>query len=373
MVSSSFLPGRGGIESYLAELCEELSPHVAVLAQATRDERPLPANLPYEAIGYPGSTVVPSKRLSEAIVTTARAVGTDRVLFGTPWPLALLGPRLKRSGLRYAAIVHGAEMLVPSVLPSLNRALARALSQADLLLPVSEFTRSKVTEFLRSKHVKEPPAEVLRARVDVARFDPDAGGDEVRRSFGLDRDARMLLCFGRLVRRKGVDRVIRCLDDIAGRIGKVALVVAGTGPERRRLERLARAIDSHVVFAGRVADDDAASVYASADVFVMAVADRWRGLDTEGLGVVLLEAAACGVPCVTGRSGGTEEAVVDGVTGFVVDGHDREALVDRVSRLLAEPDHAAAMGEAGRRFVTDAFARRPLPGGLVDWLALTDR
>ena len=372
LVTSSFLPGKGGIETYLAELCEELAPRLAVLAPAERDGQGIPGDLPYPALGYPGSMLIPSSSVSSAVLVAARAVGADRILFGTPWPLALLGPRLAAAGLRYSVVVHGAEILVPSAVPGIGRKLRGALAGADVLLPVSETTRARLLDFVGRGGGATPPTPVLRPRVDPDRFSPERRDETLRARYGLAHDARVILCFGRLVRRKGVDRVLRVLDRIADVVGEVAVVIAGSGPERARLERVARSVRSRVIFAGRVDHDLAPAVYAAADVFVLPARDRWGGLDTEGLGVVLLEAAASGVPCVTGVSGGTVEAVVDGRTGFVVDADDDEALVDRIAWLLNHREEAAGMGREGREFVIRRFAQRPLPRMLVDWLGVQE-
>lgn len=367
MVSSSFLPGRGGIESYLAELCDALAPRLGVLAPARRDGKSLPEDLGYPTRGYPGRLLVPGPRAARAIVATARSSGTDRVLFGTPWPQVLTGPRLRRAGLRYASIVHGAELLVPAAVPAVGGRLVRALSAADLLLPVSLFTAVRLRELLESAGVPVPPTAVLRARVDLDRFRPEARRAEARARFGIPPDAPVLLSFGRMVARKGLDRLVRALPAIAEEASDVTLVLAGTGPEEKRLRRLAARVPQRVVFAGRVPEAEAPGVYAAADVFVLPVADRWRGLDTEGLGVVLLEAAACEVPCVTGRSGGTPEAVVDGVTGFVVDARDPARLTSAIVRLLRDPVLARRMGGAGRTHVSEEFGGR-IPEALTQWL-----
>jgi phosphatidylinositol alpha-1,6-mannosyltransferase len=87
-----------------------------------------------------------------------------------------------------------------------------------------------------------------------------------------------------------------------------------------------------------------------ADVFAMPCRTRGAGLDVEGLGIVYLEASACGVPVVAGRSGGAPETVRDGETGVVVDGTDVAAIAAAVSGVLADPDAAAAMGAAGRQW-----------------------
>lgn len=368
LVSSSFLPGRGGIESYLAELCDDLAPRLAVLAAARREGRALPSDLGYPTHPFDGRLLIPGRAAARATIAAARRENTDRVLFGTPWPLVLIAPRLRRAGLRYAVIVHGAELTVPAAVPGVQARLARALAGADLLLPVSDYTARRTRALLEKFEFAVPAMEVLRARVDLALFSPEADGAAARRRLGLAEQDRVVLCFGRLVARKGVDRLIRALDEVARRVPDALLVVAGTGPEEKKLRRLARRRRARVVFAGRVPEEDAPGVYAAADVFALAVADRWFGLEIEGLGVVLLEAAACGVPCVTGRSGGTPEAVVDGSTGFVVDSTNESGLARRIVDLLTDPSLAARLGAEGRRHVERNFARRAVPGRLVAWL-----
>lgn len=387
MVSSSFLPGRGGIESYLAELCDLLAPRLAVLAAGSRDGKPLPSNLGYPTHPFHGRLLWPGRAATSAIVRASRIEDTDKVLLGTPWPLVLLGPRLAARGLRYSVIVHGAEMLVPSAVPMVRSRLARALAGAELLLPVSHYTADALRSFLTKHGETVPPIELLRARVDLERFHPGVDTSAVRERYGIGEHERVVLCFGRLVERKGVGRAIRALPVIARRVPEVVLVVAGTGPESRSLQDLARknglqvAVHSEhhaastaeagprVIFTGRVPEEDAPAVYAMADVFTLPVVDRWFGLEIEGLGVVLLEAAGCGVPCVTGRSGGTPEAVLDKETGFVIDSRDEAALADRITTLLEDRELAEQMGRAGRKHVGAEFSERSLPPALLAWLS----
>jgi phosphatidylinositol alpha-1,6-mannosyltransferase len=127
---------------------------------------------------------------------------------------------------------------------------------------------------------------------------------------------------------------------------------------------------------GRVPDEDLAAVYGAADVFAMCCRERWGGLEAEGFGIVFLEAAACGVPAVAGRSGGAWEAVEDGVTGFVVDPLDAGAVAGALTALLTDPARRAAMGAAARAraeasFAYDGLAARltPLARGDLSVLA----
>ena len=367
VVTSSFLPGRGGIESYLAALCEEVAPRLAVMAPRERDGLPLPMDLPYRTVPGPPLMLVPRPTVARAIVDAAGEIGVERVVFGTPWPLVLVAPALARAGIVYSIIAHGAELVAPSVAPGVSWRLAQALEGADALFAVSDYTANKMTEFLSRRGRQVPPVDILRARVDVERFRTDLEVAEARERYGVGPDDKVILCFGRLVARKGIDRLIAALPAIRRRVPEAVLVVAGTGPQEDDLKKKAAEV-GRVIFTGRVPAEVAPNVYAMADVFALAVVDRYRGLEIEGLGIVLLEAAACGVPCVTGRSGGTPEAVVDGSTGFVIDATDPAQLVDRIAGLLENPHLAKQMGEAGRKHVIEHFYETSRLRPLLEWL-----
>jgi phosphatidylinositol alpha-1,6-mannosyltransferase len=312
----------------------------------------------------------PDRHLAQLVAGAARRLGTDRILFGTPWPLALLGPHLARKGFRYASLAFGAELLVPASIPLLRDHFTAALAGADLLFPMSDFTAQRLRSLMNSRTRPPPPIEVLRARIDLDRFSPQEASPEACARFGLSDGDAVVLYLGRLVRRKGVHRLIDALPDLTAGPRRVTLVIAGAGPEEGRLRRLAARIKSRVIFAGRVSDDDAPALYRVADVFALPVADRWRGLETEGLGVVLLEAAACGTPCVTGRSGGTVEAVVDGTTGHIVDARNRSELVGALNSILADPGRGSKMGSDGRNFVARHYPPEHVPESLRHWLGL---
>lgn len=368
LVTTSFLPGRGGIESYLAELCLELAPDLAVLAPAQRDGKPIPSDLPYRTFPYASQTVVPGTAMVRAIDEAARELGVDRILFGTPWPLSLIAPRVAALGYPYGFIVYGAELLVPTAAPGLRGLILDVLARSDFVLSCSNYTLDRLAGMLRGRGFDMPPHERLPARVDMSRFRPDVDTSAIRSQLGLSDDDRIVLSFGRLVERKGVHRMIDVMGEVNRRVPEAVFVVAGGGPEERNLRRQAEVSGGRVVFAGRVAEEDAPALFATADVFTLPVVDRHFGLEIEGLGVVMLEAGACGTPSVIGRSGGSPETVVDGETGYVIDARDRGVLADRVGYLLARPDEAAEMGRKARAFVEREFAAVPLPPPLLSWL-----
>ena len=163
----------------------------------------------------------------------------------------------------------------------------------------------------------------------------------------------MILTVGRLVERKGHDMVIRALPGIERAVGPVRYVVAGAGPEEPRLRALAREVGcaSDVRFIGPVSGEDLAALYSACDVFVMPSRALAQRDGVEGFGIVFLEAGACAKPVVGGRSGGITDAVLDGVTGMLVDPADGAELQAVLIRLLDDPVEAQRLGARGRQRV----------------------
>jgi phosphatidylinositol alpha-1,6-mannosyltransferase len=167
-------------------------------------------------------------------------------------------------------------------------------------------------------------------------------------------DRPVIVCVSRLVARKGQDVLIRALPQIRRAVPGVALLIVGGGPHREQLESMVREarLERDVVLTGSVPFEELPAHYAAGDVFAMPCRSRLRGLEVEGLGIVYLEANACGLPVVAGDSGGAPDAVIEGKTGHVVDGRDVDAVADRLIGLLSDDERRRAMGAAGREWVT---------------------
>jgi phosphatidylinositol alpha-1,6-mannosyltransferase len=151
------------------------------------------------------------------------------------------------------------------------------------------------------------------------------------------------------VPRKGMDTLIRASAEVAHHRPNLRVVIAGAGRDARRLRRLIDRTGAPVVLVGRVADDELPAVYGCGDVFAMLCRNRWGDLEQEGFGIVFLEAAACGVAQLAGRSGGSHEAVEHGVTGLIVDDpHSVSAAAGALSWILDDSSMREAMGRAAR-------------------------
>ncbi len=232
---------------------------------------------------------------------------------------------------------------------------------------VSHYTRGRFASAFGPKAALEhlPPG------VDTDRFTPDpAARAEMRARYGLG-ERPDIVCLSRLVPRKGQDMLIRALPAIRERVDGATLVIVGGGPYLATLHRLARqaGVTDQVIFTGGVPGDELPAHHAMADVFAMPCRTRGAGLDVEGLGIVYLEASATGVPVVAGRSGGAPETVQDGVTGVVANGWDVDEIASAVGEILSDPDRAAQMGAAGRRWAVDNWQWRRQAARLAGLLA----
>jgi glycosyltransferase involved in cell wall biosynthesis len=215
-----------------------------------------------------------------------------------------------------------------------------AARRADAVIAVAEALKRALTEL-------GAPAEkiaVLRNGVDLEMFHP-GGREALRRALGLD--GPVLASVGHLIKRKGHDLVIDALKGIED----ATLLIAGEGPERAALEsRAARnGVTGRVRFLGGVAHDELRSVYAAADVLVLASS-------REGWPNVLLEAMACGTPCVATNAGGSSEAIAAPEAGRIAVERNAAAIAAAVNALLTSPPERKATRAYAERHSWDETA-----------------
>ena len=350
VVTNDFPPQVGGVQRYVHDLVRHLpDDRVTVLGPRWPGWRSFDPLEPYRIVRYAGSTAVPGPDLRRRMRSLIRESGAEAVLFGHGFPLGVLGPDVARLGLPYAALTHGVEAWM-SRIPGARAALRACLEHARVVFTVSEHTGRTIGGALPDDVGVVP----LPPGVDTKRFHPSVDGRWVRERHGLH-GRRVLVCVSRLVPRKGQDVLIRIWPEVLRRVPEAALLIVGGGPYGPELKQMAAPLADAVIFTGEVAEDDLPGHYAAGDAFAMPCRDEKWGFEVEGLGIVYLEAAATGKPVVTGRSGGAPETVVEGETGFAVDGLDEEAVLEAVVRLLGDPALAGRMGEAGRRLVERRF------------------
>ncbi|MEE1822783.1 glycosyltransferase family 4 protein [Streptomyces sp. BE20] len=364
IVTNDFPPRQGGIETFVHAMATRLpGGEVVVYTSDEPGSAHHDAALPFPVIRDRSRTLLPTGRVTRRAAEIARAYGCDRIWFGAAAPLAAMTPGLRRRApgiRRTVATTHGHEIWWART-PGARRLLRRIGDSVDVVTYLGPYTRDRIAPALG------PVARLERLvpGVDADLFRPRPGrpSDE---SSALWREQRgggptgpVILCVARLVPRKGQDSLIRALPQIRRAVPGATLVLVGRGPDEQRLRDLTRrhTEPGSVVFAGGREHAQTPAHYAAADVFAMPCRTRRAGLEAEGLGIVFLEAAASGLPVVAGRSGGAPDAVLDGVTGTVVDGRDDTAVAEAIVRILRTPAaERARTGEAGRRWVREQWS-----------------
>ena len=260
-----------------------------------------------------------------------------------------------RLGVPVTTVVHGREITSREGLPA-------GLGRVDRVLVLTRWLARE----LRSRGL---PGERI-VRVEPGIHPPDGSGDPdgLRRRLRLG-EGPLALCVGRLVARKGQDALIRAWPAVLDTCPDARLLLVGEGPDRSRLRSLidGAGLGERVLAPGFLSPADLESAYRAADLFAMPCREE-EGGDTEGFGLVFLEAGARGLPVIGGRTAGVVEAVDDWRTGVLVEPGDDDALVAALRELLADRERARTLGEAGRarvqeRFTPAAFARRVLDAG----------
>jgi phosphatidylinositol alpha-1,6-mannosyltransferase len=351
LVTNDFPPRTGGIQGYLYGLAaRQPAGSIVVYAPAWAGAADFDAAASFPVVRHPGRLMLPVPAVGRRARDIARAEGCTTVWFGAAAPLGLLAGGLRAAGVtRMVASTHGHEVGW-AVLPAARQALRRIGERVDVVTYLTDYTRARIGPAVG------PHPELVRlpSGVDVAQFHPDPqAGAVIRARYGLA-DRPVVVCVSRLVARKGQDMLIRALPALRARVAGTALVCVGDGPDRARLVRLARecGVERDVVFTGAVPPADLAAHYAAGSVFAMPSRTRRGGVEVEGLGLVYLEAAACGLPVVAGASGGAPDTVREGETGYVVDGRGLARLTRVLGDLLADPAAAAEMGRRGRAWMS---------------------
>lgn len=265
------------------------------------------------------------------------AIHAGRVL-----PEGLCGLAIARlTGHPLVIYAHGEEITDWKHHPRRLRGMQRAYRGADCVIANSDFTRQELIAI----GVSPDRITILNPGVDLNRFHPGYETEDLRRQIGLAPGQRLILSVGRLTRRKGFDQVIAALPGLLASGIDAHHAIIGIGEDEAYLREQARlaGVEARVHLLGHVDAADLPRWYCAADVFAMP--NRAVGNDTEGFGMVFIEAAACGTPSVAGLAGGTGNAVLDGETGLRVEGADATAVFDALRTMLGNTGLAGRLAD----------------------------
>jgi phosphatidylinositol alpha-1,6-mannosyltransferase len=385
-LSTDFRPMLGGVADHVHRLADAIATRIPTTVMTTAPQgsacwhhayrlEPLPPLPERRLDGRFGDRLAPLRKLhtgayflalrryaERTIARVAAAGGRDAAVVIGIWDMAahFWCAACRRAGMRYYLLAHGAEVVAPLYgrLPAWR---AADFGEAARVIANSSATASLAAERLRLAAVPavvNPSVGPPPSPDEIAR-----GAEEMRRTLRLH-DGPTVLSVGRLVPRKGFDLALRSVASVSAEYPGLHYVIAGEGPEAGRLESLTRdlGLAGQVHFMGQVNERTKWAAYDACDVFVMP--NRvLGGTDWEGFGIVFLEAALSGRPSIGGRTGGAGDAVVDEVTGLLVDPESPDELTGALRRLLRDGRLRDRLGRAGldmarTRFTPAAAADR---------------
>lgn len=361
VITELFLPTKGGTAVWFDEVYRRLGGkeiHIvtADVPGATDHDRDHPNSIHRLAVRRyewlrPESLAMYAKFLAASVALGARhrfdAVHAGRVL-----PEGLVGWIVARLIRRPLVVYSHGEELTTWRQAAKMRTMVWVYGHANLVVANSEFTRDELVKL----GVAPQRITLLNPGVDVKRFRPGLPHEDLKAAIGVAPGDKLIVSVGRLSRRKGFDQVIRATRVLRDLGMPVHYALIGIGEDRDYLHGLANElrVADCVHFLGHVSQEELPRWYNAAEV--VAMPNREVGGDTEGFGMVFLEAAACAKPAVAGTAGGTRAAVVDGKTGLRIDGNCIDAVADALRRLLEDPVLARRLGEQGRARAVQEFS-----------------
>jgi len=358
-ITNDFGPRAGGIETFVIGLIERMPKgsvivYTSAQAETTSYDRDWLENFGVEVIRDRSKILLPTPRVARAVNKLARDRNIERAFFGAAAPLGILAKGLRRNGVtKIVALTHGHEVWWAKLWP-FSAAISFIGKHVDHLTYLGDFTRGEISKALSTK-AKSAMVKIAPG-IDTSHFLPTPSSSELRSQLGLA-DKKVIVSVGRLVHRKGQDILIQALPSILRAHPSAHLLLVGEGPYRSHLEKLATDLNvtRAITFIGRIQYRELPRYICVGDLFVMPSRSRLAGLEVEGLGIVYLEASACGLPVIAGKSGGAPDAVIEGVTGVTVDGTKVSDVAVAVNSMLANPEKSTAMGESGREWIKDKW------------------
>jgi phosphatidylinositol alpha-1,6-mannosyltransferase len=369
LFSPGFPPSKGGLQNFMMARCLAASKGLEVIASKFEGDEAFDARQAFaiHRFAYPwlrpkmgvlrrSLQLWRSDRILREVLKQKRF---DVVETATVFPGAVIAQRLrKRHDFVLVSFAAGDDILRPLSTWYSSAIIRNTLKSVDLVVAISQFSK----QLLVDAGCLPERVVIINPPIDCERFGKLGDGGSVKA--GLPPHDLILLTISRLVEKKSIDQIIEVMPRLLKRFPGLLYVVGGEGPDLPRLQALTirHGVADRVVFLGLIPEEKLVDTYAACDVFVMPTRfDVARG-EVEGFGISYLEASAQGRPVIGTNTGGTGDAIKEGVTGFRINPEDSEALESRLTELLGNPKLRQAMGEAGRN-----FALKP-----ADWSPLLD-
>jgi phosphatidylinositol alpha-1,6-mannosyltransferase len=355
VVTNDFPPAIGGIAQVLSSICKVLpTDRVCVLAQEAEGDAQYDAAQDYTIYRTPYRKQHRLRDLFTYMKKTiehARKENCDGLYFDKAYPLGMAGFWGKCRGLPYIVHTYGNDVLMPHK-PVAKWIQTQVLKRAQHVITISNFTK----EHLIKIGIREERIVIMYPKADFSRFITPCDTEDLKRQHQLT-GKKIILSVGRLVERKGFDKVIQALPHVLRQCPNVVYLVVGNGPDLKRLQQSASElqVSAHVRFITDCSDEQIPAFFHACHIFTMPSRYIVEQGDVEGFGIVYLEANACKKPALGGRSGGVPDAVIEGETGLLCDPESVSDITQKLKTLLGDEALCKDLGEQGYQRVMNDF------------------
>lgn len=352
LITLEYPPFKGGVSHYYQNLYQnwpDKNLKVLTSVKGAREEgivnKPLISKLIYPHW-------LPSIFL---LAKTIKRFKINYILVGQILPLGIPALLLSRVfKFKYALILHGMDLTL-----ALKRGRKRWISRqiikkADKIICGNSY----VKEILLKEGGKNLEGKIKIINPAINPRTPEINEEEkknIKEKYNLGEEV-VLFSLGRLVKRKGFDKVLEALPGIMAKEG-LKYFLAGVGPDKKRLEKIREnlppEVKKNVFFLENINEEKKWALLSLSDIFIMPA--RQIEEDFEGFGIVFLEANLLKKAVIGGRSGGVEDAIINGKTGILINGNNKKEIEESVLKLIKDKSLRKKMGEQGRQRVLQNF------------------
>lgn len=337
LVTLEYPPQIGGVANYYANLVKHLpADKIEVLTNQRHELLAKRKFFPWIKSFFAIKKIVQEKKIEVILVGQILPLGT------VAW---LLNKYLK---IPYIVFTHAMDVTYPQKYPRKKLLMQKIFNSAEKIITVSRFTKYEIYKLLNNRN---------QSKIEIITPAPNITPQRFPNAKEIVSKEKIILSVGRLVARKGCDAVIKSLSIILAKIPNLKYIIIGSGAYKKILLDLVTnlKLQDKIIFKEGLADEEVARYYQQCDAFIMPSRET-KNKDVEGFGLVYLEANSFGKPVIAGKSGGVEDAVIDGQTGFLVEPEDTQMIAEAVIKILQDKNLADKLGQQGKSRVEEEFS-----------------
>jgi phosphatidylinositol alpha-1,6-mannosyltransferase len=263
--------------------------------------------------------------------------------------VAILTCMFRRKKTKLVIFAHGEDILISQTSRQFKIMAKIVYSQADIIISNSINTANLIKKYYRIKNI-----EIIHPGVDFVSYEVNKEQvREYRNKIGWQNDTVIVCTVARMEPRKNHLMVTCAIAELIKEGLNIGYICASDGIEKKRIIKMVKqlGIENYVKFTGTISNDEKLMIYAVSDIHAMPSIKI--GEMIEGFGIVFIEAAAAGLASIAGNSGGQPEAVIDGVTGYIVNGNDLKSLKNAIRTLVRDKKLRHRMGKNAKEWARE--------------------